>query len=83
MDFARYAGASKAVTSPDNAAAALQRASQRDEIYARKPQAPLENLELLSGTGTCFLNLTYIRLVLNDPFRAPDRSEADVTNSVF
>ncbi|KAJ2962684.1 hypothetical protein NQZ79_g2275 [Umbelopsis isabellina] len=48
LDFARYANASKAVTSPDNAAAALQRASQRDEIYARKPRAPLENLELLS-----------------------------------
>jgi hypothetical protein len=58
LDYARNANASKAVTSPDNAAAALQRASQRDEIYARKPQAPLENLELLSGTSSLLLNLS-------------------------
>ncbi|GAB5588554.1 Cell cycle serine/threonine-protein kinase cdc5/MSD2 [Umbelopsis nana] len=48
LDYSSNATASKSAASPDNAAAALQRATQREDVYDRKPQLPLENLELLS-----------------------------------
>ncbi|KAH8550381.1 kinase-like domain-containing protein [Umbelopsis sp. PMI_123] len=48
LDYSRNKATSKSVTSPDNAAAALRRAKQQNDIYAHKSQTPLENLELLS-----------------------------------
>ncbi|CAO3661870.1 unnamed protein product [Umbelopsis ramanniana] len=48
LDFSRNQATSNSVASPDNAAAALQRAKQQNDIYAHKSQTPLENLELLS-----------------------------------
>jgi hypothetical protein len=50
LDFSRNQATSNSLTSPDNAAAALQRAKQQNDIYAHKSQTPLESLELLSGT---------------------------------
>ncbi|KAG2183842.1 hypothetical protein INT44_008853 [Umbelopsis vinacea] len=48
VDFSRNQAMSNSVASPDNAAAALERAKQQNDIYALKSQTPLENLELLS-----------------------------------
>ncbi|KAI8577081.1 hypothetical protein K450DRAFT_253565 [Umbelopsis ramanniana AG] len=48
LDYSRNQAASNFLASPDNAAAALERAKQQSDIYAHKSQTPLENLELLS-----------------------------------
>lgn len=61
LDFSRNQATSNSVTSPDNAAAALQRAKQQNDIYAHKSQTPLENLELLSGM---FLSFVIVRSTL-------------------
>ena len=67
LDYSNNTTASKSVASPDNAAAALQRATERDGIYSRKSQTPLENLELLSGTpsiSSCLKGVLVIYMLL-------------------
>lgn len=75
LDYSSNATASNSAASPDNAAAALQRATQREDVYGRKPQPPLENLELLSGTLSLAHELMHVIMIFNLPLgleRLPD-----------
>jgi hypothetical protein len=80
LDYSRNKATSKSVTSPDNAAAALRRAKQQNDIYAHKSQTPLENLELLSGKNFPISQGVVIFLLLTYNFvrrRASTRSTRD------